>query len=49
MISLIRQWFCNYELKLVKQNDYSFGTMTTYICPKCGYTRKVKTYPWWVT
>lgn len=49
MISLIRQWFCNHELKLVKQNNYPFGTMTAYIYPKCGYTRKVKTYHWWVT
>lgn len=44
MINWIRMQFCNHELTKVKQNEYKFGTITTYICPKCGYVRKVKTY-----
>lgn len=45
MINWIRQQFCKHELELVKNNEYKDGTVTTYICKKCGYIRKVKTYP----
>lgn len=47
MFNWVRRQFCKHELEFVAQNNYSFGTMTTYICKKCGYVRKVKTYPWW--
>ena len=47
MINWIRQQFCAHEIELVKENAYSFGTMTTYICKKCGYVIRVKTWPWW--
>lgn len=47
MFNWIRQQFCKHELQIVKSNEYGFGTITTYMCPKCGYIRKVKTYPWW--
>lgn len=46
MINWIRRQFCKHELELVKQNEYSTGTVTSYICKKCGYIRKVKTFSW---
>ena len=47
MINLIREQFYKHEFELVKQNEYSFCTVTSYMCKKCGWIRTVKTRSMW--
>lgn len=44
MINWIRRQFCKHEFELVKQNEYSTLTVTSYFCKKCGCIRHVRTW-----
>ena len=43
MINWIRRQFCNHKLELVHKNVYDGCTVSSYICKKCGYIRRVET------
>lgn len=43
-INYIRSCFCRHDFIKVKQNEYTDGTTTTFMCSKCGWIRKVNTY-----
>lgn len=44
MAMIIRRWFCKHDFIKVKNNEYPSRTVTTYLCKKCGWIRKVKTF-----
>ena len=44
MIQWIRRCFCKHDFMLVKKNEYTDGTTTTYMCKHCGWIRRVRTY-----
>lgn len=43
MIRYIRSCFCKHTFERVKQNEYPDRTITTYICKRCGWVRRVTT------
>jgi RNase P subunit RPR2 len=43
MIRVVRSWFCKHDFIHIKTNEYREGTVTTYMCKKCGWIRKIKT------
>lgn len=43
MIRVVRSWFCKHDFMHIKTNEYREGTVTTYMCKKCGWIRKIKT------
>lgn len=40
---IIRSWFCKHDFIHIKINEYETGTVTTYMCKKCGWIRIIKT------
>ena len=43
MVRIIRSWFCKHDFIRVKNNEYPTCTVTTYMCKRCGWIRKITT------